>query len=133
MAARIYMSIGEILSMQEREEEALQEFTKALALRLEVEKADSRELAETYFTLGSTILRGRGKERSAIENFQAAARILEDNLYRVLKISSPAQEERKMEPDASLVTPQTDDSPQVKELREVLAAVYIKVLFSFDW
>ena len=64
LAARIYMSIGEILSMQEREEreeEALQEFTKALALRLEVEKADSRELAETYFTLGSTILRGRGK------------------------------------------------------------------------
>ncbi|MDR3582695.1 MAG: tetratricopeptide repeat protein [Candidatus Pacebacteria bacterium] len=131
LAAKVYMSIGEILSMQEREDDALLEFSKALALRLEVEGKESRGLAETYFTIGTAILRKKGKERQAIENFHSAAKILEANLCRALGTPFDDREERKVSDyqisSSPLVKPQPGDSGEVKELREVLSGVYMKV------
>ena len=84
MTSRIHMGIGEILGMQEREEEALQEFNKALELRLICEDPDSRELAETYYTIGSTILHNRGKEREAIRYLMRSVDILQANMIQTL-------------------------------------------------
>lgn len=66
-ASRIHMSIGDILSMQERLDDALIEYNKALEMRLTSEEKNSRNLAETYFTIGTTILHTKGKEKKQLK------------------------------------------------------------------
>eukprot|EP01022_Parablepharisma_sp_SALTPOND_P016974 TRINITY_DN2614_c0_g1_i3.p3 TRINITY_DN2614_c0_g1~~TRINITY_DN2614_c0_g1_i3.p3 ORF type:complete len:626 (+),score=82.21 TRINITY_DN2614_c0_g1_i3:14421-16298(+) len=135
--ARIYMSIGEILAMQEREEDALAEFKKALDLRVETEGKNSRELAETYFTIGSTTLHFKGKEREAIENLFNAVHIIESCLCELIGLphAKNVEEHKAGEMDFvknDLVKVNPMDSKEVKELKEVLMGVYARVILTLS-
>lgn len=129
---RIYLGLGEVLAMQEKKEDALIEYEKALKIRKEFSDPNSRELAEVYFNIGSTILMIKGREAEAIKSLSAAARILENCLKAELgnNATEHIKEEVKSKDviDRELVKVTEADTGKVRELKEVLGNVYDKVL-----
>jgi len=133
--ARVLMSICELLNMQEKEAEALIECSKALEIRKKIEPKNSRELAEAYFTLGSTTLHFKGKEDEAIKNLKESAKILENCIREILKLPDNTGKEDLKENDQDyikydLIKENLFDAKNVKDLKEVLKSVYAKVFFN---
>ena len=133
MAARVHMGLGNIFMMQEKPDQALAEFEKALGLRVANVDETSRELAETYFTIGTTLLSQKVKEQEAVKHLQKSAAVLERRLSRLLNIPplGPSEElkgtlEERLQGPLVQVLP--TDSKEVAELKSVLREVYTKVL-----
>jgi len=122
--AKIIMRLGDLLTFQGKLDDGLSEYKKALEIREKNAKTESRNLAESYSSIGM-VLAAKNKKSAALENLESAKKLICEDLKLALGIKDG-------EPDTyALINVFIDVSNQTgKKLQDALRGICKKVYFS---
>lgn len=132
LLAKVCADVGKALVMQGKGEEAVEEYNKMLKIGKEIYMSDSKELAETYFTIASELAIVDGKESEALDFLIESIRVLRNCLMNAARDRKENTLEEAKELSANnceLITPNKPDISELNELKRSMLNFWKKVNF----
>eukprot|EP00826_Nyctotherus_ovalis_P012361 TRINITY_DN13262_c0_g1_i4.p1 TRINITY_DN13262_c0_g1~~TRINITY_DN13262_c0_g1_i4.p1 ORF type:complete len:257 (+),score=45.92 TRINITY_DN13262_c0_g1_i4:104-874(+) len=130
LLAQICLGLGKALAMEGKGEEAVVEYNKVLNIRKRIFRHDSRQLAETYYTIASEIATANGKKADVLSTLLESAKILEDCFTKAVgNYEESVSEEGKIfiRAKRELAIPDKSDTSEIRDLRSFLGKIYDRV------
>ncbi|XP_050683549.1 nuclear autoantigenic sperm protein [Leptidea sinapis] len=130
LLAEVHLTLGEVAIESETYDKAVIDMFKCLEIQKELYKNDDRRIAETHYQIGLANSLASNFEES-ITHFKNAANIIQSRI-KTLENSSAASTDATVK-KYSLADPTYSVESEIKELKELLPEIQMKIQDTLDY